>query len=92
MEALLTQLSQYGAVGIILALSIWYILNKDKQIKDLTLSQADIIKDMLDRANEEREKRNEAVTAMYNSMIVSHDANTRVLAELTELIKNRLPR
>ena len=99
MDAALKELLQYGVLGVMLALSLWYILRKDTAHKEVLDNHEKTILEIVNRHENERQEWNKSIGEMYQTLIetqkegrISMEANTRVMAELAEIIKNRIPR
>ncbi len=92
MESALKELLNYGVLGIMVVLCIWYILRKDSTHKEVLDKHEKTILAIVDKHENERKEMNKSIEDMYQTLIRTTDANTRVTAELAEVIKNRIPR
>ena len=92
MDVALKELLQYGVLGIMLAISLWYILKKDNMHKEVLDKHEKTILEIVSRHENERKEWNASISDMYETLVKTTENNTRVNAELAEVIKSRIPR
>lgn len=92
MDAALKELLQYGVLGIILVLAIWYILKKDSAHKDVLDKHEETILEIINRHENERKETKAELANLFMLAIKSQEKTTYVISELSEIIKNRIPR
>lgn len=92
MDAALKELLQYGVLGIVLVLSIIYILKKDRTHKEVIDKHEETILEIVNKHESERKEMRATIDNMYTLAIRSQEKTTGVISELSEIIKNRIPR
>lgn len=81
-EELVKVMANYGAIGVVLVASFWYIVRRD---------QAHSIEQekLMERHYLEREKWSERMERMHNEAIEAQQKSTAVVTELVTLIRAR---
>lgn len=75
-------LANYGAIGIVLVASFWYIVQRDKVHREEN-------EKLLERHYLEREKWSERMENMHAEAIEAQQKSTMVVTELVTLIRAR---
>lgn len=97
------QLVNYGALGIIVIILVtfiwWYIKRVDKVDLEVrkhhheTLEkQVELLNEMMDRFDNERNSWRNTIDGMYTKTVQSSEKVSTALTELSELIRHRVPR
>lgn len=86
---LIKVLTNYGAIGVVLVISFWYINQKDKAQKIAEKEHREEQKEMMALHYQEREKWAVKMEGMHSEAMAAQNKSTAVVTELVTLIRDR---
>lgn len=82
-------LANYGAIGVVLLVSFWYIHQKDKAQHQAEQEHKEEQRNLMTLHYQEREKWSEKMASMHQEAIDAQNKSTTVVTELVTLIRAR---
>lgn len=82
-------LANYGAIGVTLIVTFWYITQKDKAQRLTEKEHRDEQKELMSVHYQEREKWAQKMAEMHGEAMAAQNKSTAVVTELVTLIRDR---
>lgn len=82
-------LANYGAIGVTLIVTFWYITQKDKAQRITEREHRDEQKELMTVHYQEREKWAAKMAEMHGEAMAAQNKSTAVVTELVTLIRDR---